>query len=176
MFDPQYTRRSNRRYYTRKGQVNQAKAIDTPVVIEPRLIPIYLNYIKQNNLSEPEKVNVLDLTKQNGEDIPLTYTAIKVRQQIPKHQSMCVIEKLNNSAISLKLYVNDTLLSALIDVPDDSLFAIIPSLERDVILNMTDGTQINLSIGPVPDTQYFDTFTNIFNPNYAIDLTQYGST
>lgn len=50
MFDPQYTRRSNRRFYTRKGQVIQAKATDSPVVIEQRLIPIYQEYFRKNSI------------------------------------------------------------------------------------------------------------------------------
>ena len=50
MFDPQRTRYSNRKYYTRKGQVIQAKRIDAPLGIESRLVPMYKNYLLKNHL------------------------------------------------------------------------------------------------------------------------------
>ena len=50
MFDPHRTRRSNRRYYTRKGQVLQASPVDVNPVIDQRLVPIYKNYLLKNNL------------------------------------------------------------------------------------------------------------------------------
>lgn len=50
MFDPHHTRYSNRKYYTRKGQVIQAKRIDNPVGVEDRLVPMYKNYLLKNKL------------------------------------------------------------------------------------------------------------------------------
>lgn len=50
MFDPHRTRRSDRRYYTRKGQVLQASRVNTQPVIEQRLVPIYKQYLINNNL------------------------------------------------------------------------------------------------------------------------------
>lgn len=52
MFDPHYTRKSNKKYYTRKGQIIQAKRTNRAddVVIEPMLIDKYKKYIQDNNL------------------------------------------------------------------------------------------------------------------------------
>lgn len=50
MFDPHRTRRSDRRYYTRKGQVIQASRVNVNPTIDQRLVPIYKNYIIKNNL------------------------------------------------------------------------------------------------------------------------------
>lgn len=50
MFDPHRTRRSDRRYYTRKGQVIQASRVNVNPTIDQRLVPIYKNYILKNNL------------------------------------------------------------------------------------------------------------------------------
>lgn len=53
MFDPHRTRRSDRRYYTRKGQVIQANRVDTQPVIAQRLVPVYKDYLFKNNLAYP---------------------------------------------------------------------------------------------------------------------------
>lgn len=50
MFDPHRTRRNDRRYYTRKGQVLQAKRTDVPFSIEPNKVAAYKEYIIKNNL------------------------------------------------------------------------------------------------------------------------------
>lgn len=50
MFDPHRTRRSDYRYYTRKGQVLQASRVNINPVIDQRLVPIYKNYLLKNNL------------------------------------------------------------------------------------------------------------------------------
>ena len=50
MFDPHRTRRSDYRYYTRKGQVLQASRVNVNPVIDQRLVPIYKNYLLKNNL------------------------------------------------------------------------------------------------------------------------------
>lgn len=54
MFDPHRTRRSDRRYYTRKGQVLQASRVNTQPVIEQRLVPVYKQYLINNNLVPKE--------------------------------------------------------------------------------------------------------------------------
>lgn len=51
MFDPHRTRRSDRRYYTRKGQVLQASCVNTQPIIDQRLVPVYKNYLIQNGLA-----------------------------------------------------------------------------------------------------------------------------
>lgn len=51
MFDPQYTRRSNRKFYTRKGQIIQAKKVEIPRTIEGELIPLYIEYFKKNHIT-----------------------------------------------------------------------------------------------------------------------------
>ena len=48
MFDPHRTRRSDRRYFTRKGQVLQASRVNTKPVIEQRLVPVYQDYLELN--------------------------------------------------------------------------------------------------------------------------------
>lgn len=59
MFDPHRTRRSDSRYYTRKGQVLQASLVNPNPVIDQRLVPIYQNYINKNNrISAPAPVNI----------------------------------------------------------------------------------------------------------------------
>lgn len=50
MFDPHRTRRSDSRYFTRKGQVIQASRVNTNPVIDQKLVPIYKNYILKNGL------------------------------------------------------------------------------------------------------------------------------
>lgn len=53
MFDPHRTRRSDKRYYTRKGQVIQAGKVNTKPIIDQRLVPVYKNYLITNNLISP---------------------------------------------------------------------------------------------------------------------------
>lgn len=53
MFDPHRTRRSDKRYYTRKGQVLQASRVNTQPIIEQRLVPVYQNYLISNGLLPP---------------------------------------------------------------------------------------------------------------------------
>lgn len=53
MFDPHRTRRNDRRYYTRKGQVIQANRVDTQPVIAQRLVPVYKDYLFKNSLAYP---------------------------------------------------------------------------------------------------------------------------
>lgn len=50
MFDPHRTRRSDKRYYTRKGQVIQASRVNTKPIIDQRLVPVYKNFLIMNNL------------------------------------------------------------------------------------------------------------------------------
>lgn len=50
MFDPHRTRRNDRKYYTRKGQVIQANRVNTAPIIDQRLVPIYKDYIIKNGL------------------------------------------------------------------------------------------------------------------------------
>ena len=52
MFDPHRTRKTNKKYYTRKGQIIQAKRTNKSddVVIEPMLIDKYKKFIIDNNL------------------------------------------------------------------------------------------------------------------------------
>lgn len=50
MFDPHRTRRNDRRYYTRKGQVIQARNIPAPFTIDRSKVDAYKEYIIQNNL------------------------------------------------------------------------------------------------------------------------------
>lgn len=52
MFDPHGTRKTNKKYYTRKGQIIQAKRTNrtNDVVIEPMLVDKYKKYILDNNL------------------------------------------------------------------------------------------------------------------------------
>ena len=60
MFDPHRTRRNDRRYYTRKGQVIQARNISVPFTIDRSKVDAYKEYIIQNNLissSPPPTVN-----------------------------------------------------------------------------------------------------------------------
>lgn len=56
MFDPHRTRRSDSRYFTRKGQVLQASRVNVNPVIDQRLVPIYRNYLIKNNLLPPPDV------------------------------------------------------------------------------------------------------------------------
>lgn len=50
MFDPHRIRRSDRRYYTRKGQILQASRVDVQPIIDQRLVPVYQKYLQANNL------------------------------------------------------------------------------------------------------------------------------
>lgn len=53
MFDPHRTRRNDSRYFTRKGQVLQASRVSVNPVIDQRLVPVYRNYLINNNLLPP---------------------------------------------------------------------------------------------------------------------------
>lgn len=57
MFDPHRTRRNDRRYYTRKGQVLQAGRVNVQPIIDQRLVPFYQNYLIQNGLVNRNIVN-----------------------------------------------------------------------------------------------------------------------
>ena len=50
MYDPHRLRRNDRRYYTRKGQIIQAKAFNAPFTIESNKVEAYKEYILQNKL------------------------------------------------------------------------------------------------------------------------------
>lgn len=50
MFDPHCTRKNNSRYYTKKGQINQATITDTPIVINPKHVNMYLEYMLANGI------------------------------------------------------------------------------------------------------------------------------
>lgn len=50
MFDPHRTRRYDKRYYTRKGQVIQASRVNTKPIIDQRLVPVYKDHIIKNGL------------------------------------------------------------------------------------------------------------------------------
>lgn len=50
MFDPHRTRYNDRRYYTRKGQVIQAKRTEVPFLIEPNRVDAYKTYILKNHI------------------------------------------------------------------------------------------------------------------------------
>lgn len=50
MFDPHRTRRNDRRYYTKKGQILQARNISVPFTIDRSKVDAYKEYIIQNNL------------------------------------------------------------------------------------------------------------------------------
>lgn len=50
MFDPHRTRWNDRRYYTRKGQVLQAKKTEVPYLIEPNRVDAYKRYILKNHI------------------------------------------------------------------------------------------------------------------------------
>ena len=76
MFDPQHVRNWNRKrtYYTKKGQINQAKAVNVPFTIEPNKIEGYKDYLIKNNLVRPplqEHSDVIqwDFTKTIGENV-----------------------------------------------------------------------------------------------------------
>lgn len=53
MYDPHHLRRNDRRYYTRKGQIIQAKAVNPPFTIEPNKVETYRQYILRNKLNTP---------------------------------------------------------------------------------------------------------------------------
>lgn len=82
MFDPHRTRRSDRRYYTRKGQVLQASRVNVQPIIDQRLVPTYQNYLIQNGLvnrnivNPPETIPVIGMffndTKYPFTDFQLT--------------------------------------------------------------------------------------------------------
>lgn len=59
-YDPQGTRRSHQLKYTRKGQVIQAKLVNTPRTIETNLIPMYRQFFLNNpqyGLTVPPPIN-----------------------------------------------------------------------------------------------------------------------
>ena len=50
MFDPHRTRYNDRRYFTKKGQIIQAKKVNPPFSIENDKIEAYKNYLIKNHL------------------------------------------------------------------------------------------------------------------------------
>lgn len=81
MFDPHRTRRSDSRYFTRKGQVLQASRVNTNPVIDQRLVPIYKNYLIKNNLLKqpppppaPPVINPIGIAiKHETDNVPTYY-------------------------------------------------------------------------------------------------------
>lgn len=75
MFDPHRIRRSDRRYYTRKGQVLQASRVDVQPIIDQRLVPVYKKYLIANGLafdapqpsppSPPEPIGISGISVNN---------------------------------------------------------------------------------------------------------------
>ena len=87
MFDPHRTRRSDKRYYTRKGQVLQAGRVNVQPVIEPRLVPAYQNYLIANKLvnanivNPPETIPVIGMSF-NGVKYPFTDFTLTTDQTV----------------------------------------------------------------------------------------------
>ncbi len=81
MFDPHRTRRYDKRYYTRKGQVIQASRVNTKPIIDQRLVPVYKNYLITNNLidvppsppSPTDKINIEGVFFENASGQPYSY-------------------------------------------------------------------------------------------------------
>lgn len=71
MFDPHRTRRSDKRYYTRKGQVLQAGRVNVQPVIQNNLVPVYQRYLIANGLvnanivNPPETIPVIGMSFNN---------------------------------------------------------------------------------------------------------------
>ena len=64
MYDPHRLRHNDRRYFTRKGQIIQAKAVNPPFTIEANKVDAYKEYIIKNRLIPSQ--------------IPLKITSVKV--------------------------------------------------------------------------------------------------
>ena len=92
MFDPQRIRSYNRRrsYYTRKGQVNQAKAVNIPFTIESNKVQAYKEYLIKNGMArDVEKEYKVDLTNQ------WNYTKTlweNINESIPEDASLTKLE------------------------------------------------------------------------------------
>lgn len=71
MFDPHHTRYNDRRYYTRKGQIIQAKKVDPPFTIESHKIEAYKKYIVKNHLITQHTIPTVDSVSFS--DDPNTY-------------------------------------------------------------------------------------------------------
>lgn len=56
MFDPHRTRYNDRRFFTRKGQILQAKKVDPPFSIEQRKVEAYKQYLLLNHLIQAEEI------------------------------------------------------------------------------------------------------------------------
>lgn len=66
MFDPHRTRRSDNRYYTRKGQVIQASRVNTKPIIDQRLVPVYKQYLINNGLIIQQKYTISKVIYKEG--------------------------------------------------------------------------------------------------------------
>nr|QZA75057.1 putative ORF3 [Po-Circo-like virus 21] len=77
MFDPHRTRRNDRRYYTRKGQVLQASRVNTQPIIDQRLVPVYKNFLLANGLAydqpQPVPATPIDISGIAVNDIQYTW-------------------------------------------------------------------------------------------------------
>lgn len=62
MYDPHHLRRNDRRFFTRKGQVIQAKNISAPFTIERNKVGAYKEYILKNHLVSQDELGVVYLT------------------------------------------------------------------------------------------------------------------
>lgn len=95
MFDPHRTRRSDSRYYTRKGQVLQASLVNTNPVIDQRLVPIYKNYILKNGIIPPPPQ-------------PLPIKGIRILDIIPiKNYNLSVMNKSTDPTVNINLIFPD---------------------------------------------------------------------
>lgn len=80
MFDPHRTRQSNRRYFTRKGQVIHAKLVNPPIRIDRDTAEIYKEYLIKNhmiNLNPPapvyQNITIDKITTINGDVLFSTF-------------------------------------------------------------------------------------------------------
>lgn len=78
MYDPHRLRRNDRRYFTRKGQVIQAKNISPPFAIERSKVEAYRNYILKNNLLPAPVAPETEIDIQN---LTIVYDAGAITQQ-----------------------------------------------------------------------------------------------
>lgn len=130
MFDPHRTRRSDYRYYTRKGQVLQASRVNVNPTIDQRLVPIYKNYLIKNNLINPPPPKIKPIgvaIEGNGQEIEYhPFNTFQVSTDVrfninkilqtgdPPHACLCIRQR-TDGVIIFFVFPFSTQMSYLID-------------------------------------------------------------
>lgn len=151
MFDPHYTRYSNRRKYQKKGQIIQARRVEIPRTIEQSLVPLYKEYFTKNYIQTyvPPQDHLMPPFYFEGPSYK--FKNFNGRYTIQPNQTLLYIITSDN-------YYNINFVINISQNPNSFVLtgAMIENLPRTISLINQDGEIIfNLSANKIDDTEGF---------------------